>query len=119
MGLLQPRADAGRGGRLQDVDRALGVDPLERAQGGGLLSNDADEVDDRIAAGHAALERLAGQHVALHPLDRLEPPQIALGAAADQAAHHVALRAQRLDHGAPDEAGSTGHEDPPGGRHGH
>ena len=77
-----------------------------------LLANDADQVDDGVATGDATLQRLAREHVTLDALDRLLAAQIALGAATYQAAHAIALGAERVNHGPADEACGAGHEDP-------
>ena len=62
-----------------------------------VLADDADQVDHGIAAGHALVQRLPRHHVALDALDGAQAAQVALRAAADQAAHRTALGPQRLD----------------------
>jgi hypothetical protein len=109
---VQVAADARRGGALQHVDGSLDVDALERGVGGAVLANDPDQVDDGVAAGDAALQRLAREHVTLDALDCLLAAQIPFGAATHQAAHAIALGAERVNHGPADETRGAGHEDP-------
>ena len=105
-------ADADGRRRGDHVARTLHVHAIERRVRRDVLADDADEVDHRVAAGHALLERLPRQHVSLDALDRLDAPEIGLRAPTHQAPHDVALRAQRLDDRAADEPGRAGDEHP-------
>src|SRR3989441_6327550 len=105
-------ANTGFHGRAQHVYRALDVDSLERRVEGGLLTDDPDEVHDRVAAADVGIEATAHQHVALDALDGAEPLEIPLGAAADEAAHDVAFGAEGLDHCPTYETGPSGDKHP-------
>src|SRR5207249_1915881 len=61
-------ADADGRRRGDHVARTLHVHAIERRVRRDVLADDADEVDHRVAAGHALLERLRRQHVSLDAL---------------------------------------------------
>ena len=105
-------SDPGRSGGLQDTHRALGVHAFEGDAGGGVLANDADEMDDGVAAGDAVLEAAPSKDVTFHPLDRLQATQVPLGASTHETAHGVAVRTQGLDDGTSHEARGAGDKDP-------
>jgi len=105
-------ARAHRGGRLEDVDRALRVDALEGGADRRVLADDADQVDHGVAAGHPLGQRLPCHHVALDALDRPQAVQLALRAPADQAADRASSRPQGLDDRPAHEAGAARDEHP-------
>src|SRR5215510_7834671 len=84
--------------RVQDVDRALDVDALERGVLSGMLANDPDEMDDGVAAGDVGVEAPPHQDVALDALDSAESLEVALRATTDETAYDVAFGAEGLDH---------------------
>src|SRR5215813_2976452 len=98
--------------RVQDVDRALDVDALERGVLSGMLANDPDEMDDGVAAGDVGIEAPPHQNVALDALDSAESLEVALRATTDEAAHGMTFGAEGLDHCPTHKARPSGDEHP-------
>src|SRR5204863_2880681 len=110
---VQVASDPGVPRRPEHVLGPVMVDPLEGDTSVRELSDDADEMDHGVAAGHPGLEGGGRrQNVAFDALDRLEAVQIGFRAASDEASHHVTFRPYGLDHGPPDEAGGARDEYP-------
>ena len=87
---------AGPRGGGEHVPRGVHVQALEGRGERGPLADDADKVDDRVAARHRDVERPADEHVALDALDRPEALQQGLRAAAHETADDVAIGAEGL-----------------------
>ncbi len=75
-----------------------------------MLADDADQVNDGVTAGHALLEPLEAEDVALDARDGPLPAQRPFRAPPHEAADDVAGRAEPLEQGMPHEPRRARHE---------
>jgi len=103
---LDDAADAGEGGAAKQLDRAVGVHPLEARRG--RWHEDADAVDDGVDAPRPKVRGPVARRPGAHEVER---HRVAAGGVATGRDDVMAAPAQRLHDRTPDATAGTANQD--------
>ena len=106
---VQVARHGGVPGRKEHVRRGLAVHAIERLRA--LFVDDADQMDDCVAAGDSRRQRPGLEHVATHGLDRVVVAILGSGGVARQDGDRMPAAQERVDQMRADEAGPARDED--------